>query len=113
MPERISNIRMGFVIRNNSSAQIFHVENGRQKALTKSLHPGRHYELNSILLYFSYKISYLFPQIWTQPILSPKGRKPIQDQSSVQGADILNNQLNNYYGRSSNYPQRIQYGPKY
>ena len=38
--------------------------------------------------------------------------QPIQDQSSVMGADILNNQQNNYYGRSSNYPQRIQLRPK-
>ena len=32
-----------------------------------------------------------------------KGRQPIQDQSSVLGADILNNPRYNYYGRSFNY----------
>ena len=37
---------------------------------------------------------------------------PIQDHSSVLGADILNNPRNNYYGRSSNYPQRIQLSMK-
>ena len=43
-----------------------------------------------------------------------KGVQPIQDQSSVLGADILNNPRNNYtYGRSSNYPQRIQLSPKH
>ena len=36
-----------------------------------------------------------------------------KDQSSVLGADILNNPRNNYYGRSSNYPQRIQLSPKH
>ena len=42
----------------------------------------------------------------------PKGRQPcIQDQPSVMGADILNNPQNNYYGRSSNYPERIQLSP--
>ena len=42
-----------------------------------------------------------------------KGSQPIQDQSSVLGADILNNPRNDvlYYGRSSNYPQRIQLSP--
>ena len=30
----------------------------------------------------------------------PKGRQPIQDQSSVLGADILNNPRNNYYGKA-------------
>ena len=43
----------------------------------------------------------------------PKGRQPIQDQSSVLGADILNKPRNNYYGRSSNYPQRIQLSPNH
>ena len=42
-----------------------------------------------------------------------KGRQPIQDQSSVLGADSLNNPRNIYYGRSSNYPQRIQLSPKH
>ena len=38
-----------------------------------------------------------------------EGKQPIQDQSSVLGADILNN----YYGRSFNYPQGIQLIPKH
>ena len=42
-----------------------------------------------------------------------KGMQPIQDQSSVLGADILNNPRNNYYGRRSNYPQGIQLSPKH
>ena len=42
-----------------------------------------------------------------------KGVQPIQDQLSVLGADILNNPRNNYYGRSSNYSQRIQLSPKH
>ena len=33
-------------------------------------------------------------------------------QWSVLGADILNNPRNNYYGRSSNYSQRIQLSQK-
>ena len=33
--------------------------------------------------------------------LKSKGRQPIQDQSSVLGADIFNYPRNNYYGRSS------------
>ena len=41
-----------------------------------------------------------------------QGRQSIQDQSSVLGADILNNPRN-YFGRSSNYPQRIQFSPKH
>ena len=50
MPERISNIRVGFfVICNNSGVQIFHNdEKARQKALTKNVHPGSYYELKSI-----------------------------------------------------------------
>ena len=45
--------------------------------------------------------------------IKTKGKQPIQDQSSVLGADILNNPRNYYYGRSSNYPQRIQLSPKH
>ena len=42
-----------------------------------------------------------------------KERQPIQDQSPVLCADILNNPRNNCYGKSSNYPQRIQLSPKH
>ena len=45
--------------------------------------------------------------------VATKGRQPIQDQSSLLGADILNNPRNNYYGRSSNYPQRIKLSSKH
>ena len=49
MPERISNIRMVFVIRNKSRILIFrNDEYAEQKALTKNAHPGSHYELKSI-----------------------------------------------------------------
>ena len=46
-------------------------------------------------------------------IVNVKERQPIQDQSSVLGAGILNNPRNNYYGWSSKYPQRIQLSPKH
>ena len=49
MPERISNIRMGFVIRNKSRILIFrNDEYAEQKALIENAHPGSHYELKSI-----------------------------------------------------------------
>ena len=50
MPEKIRNIRVWvFVIRNNSGVQIFrNDEKARQKALTKNVHPGSHYEFKLI-----------------------------------------------------------------
>ena len=45
--------------------------------------------------------------------LTKCGWQPIQDQSSVLGADILKDTRNNYYGRSSKYPQHIQLSPKH
>ena len=44
--------------------------------------------------------------------VSTKGQKPIQDQSSVLSADILNIRQNYYYCRSFDYSQLIQLTPR-
>ena len=49
----------------------------------------------------------------TQDCEAGYGPATFQDKLSVLGAGILNNPRNNYYVRSSSYPQRIQLSPKH